>query len=101
MTNLIMIATVTAYCACSNCCGKWAGGPTASGAMPEEGITCAAGRGIPFGTVLDIEGVGKRTVQDRTAKRYDGRVDVFFKKHQDAKRFGIRRGVRVKVGRKI
>ncbi len=90
MTNLILVAVVTAYCACPRCCGKWAGGPTASGAMPQQGITAAGPRGIPFGTTVEIEGVGRRQVQDRTARRYDGRFDVFFADHTEARRFGIR-----------
>ena len=84
------IVTVTAYCPCAKCCGKQ-GQPTASGKMPVEGVTVAASRKIPFGTVLQIEGVGRRIVQDRLAKRYDDRVDVFFTKHDDAKKFGIRK----------
>jgi hypothetical protein len=51
--------TVTAYCTCKICCGKWyiQGGKqkTASGAIPIEGITIAASRRIPFGTKLYIE----------------------------------------------
>lgn len=84
--------TVTAYCTCEKCCGKWhvPGGKqkTASGAKPIEGVTIAASRKIPFGTKLHIEGVGIRTVQDRLASRYDNRIDVFFEDHERAKQFG-------------
>lgn len=82
--------TVTAYCACVKCCGKWAGGPTASGVIPKQGETVAGPRNIKFGTVVEIEGLGKRVVQDRTAKKYDGRIDVFFSDHKEALKFGIR-----------
>ena len=85
ITNTLI---VTAYCACKLCCGPHAGGLTASGVKPVEGITCAASRSIPFGTRIYIEGVGYRTVQDRLAKRYDNRIDIFFKRHEDALRFG-------------
>ena len=84
------IFTVTAYCPCRICCGPGATGVTASGVAPSKGITCAASRSIPFGTVLSIQGVGTRIVQDRLAARYDSRIDVFFSTHADAKRFGIK-----------
>lgn len=87
---------VTAYCACVKCCGKWSGGPTASGVMPVEGVTVAGPRRIPFGTVVFVEGVGKRVVQDRLARRYDDRFDVYFEKHEDALKFGIRK-LKVKI----
>lgn len=85
MTNLV----ITAYCACSVCCGKWSGGPTASGVMPRQGVTAAA-NAFPFGTRLRIQGVGERVVQDRMSRRFPNRVDVFFDTHAEARRFGIR-----------
>ena len=88
--------TVTAYCPCKVCCGQWAGGPTASGKMPVAGITVAGPRSIPFGTRVWIEGVGERVVQDRLARKYDGRFDVFFASHKEALRFG-KRSLKVKV----
>lgn len=89
MTNVI-VAVITAYCACTKCCGSNAVGLTASGKPPVQGVTVAGPRNLPFGTVVYIEGVGRRVVQDRTARRYDGRFDVYFTKHADAVRFGIR-----------
>ena len=91
-----MTIWVTAYCCCRLCCGEDAHGITASGAIPREGLTCAAPRRIAFGTVLMIPGVGSRVVQDRLAHRYDNRVDVYVKRHEDAVRFGKRR-LRVEV----
>lgn len=85
---------ITAYCPCHICCGKWAEATTprtASGIPPQEGRTCAASRKYPFGTVLDIKGVGKRIVEDRLALRFDDRVDIYFNVHKDAKNFGIRK----------
>ena len=90
MTSVVF-AIVTAYCSCKLCCGAWAGGPTASGAYPEQGVTCATPRSVPFGAGLYIDGVGARVSQDRTARRYDGRFDVYFTRHADAKAFGKRR----------
>ena len=85
------LIVATGYCKCHLCCGAHASRITASGARPVEGITCAASRSIPFGTVLTIEGVGRRTVQDRLAIRYDARLDVYFERHSDAVRFGKRK----------
>lgn len=82
------VYTVTAYCACKKCCGPNAKGITASGKSVKEGVTIAAPRSIPFGTKLFIEGVGIRIVQDRLAKRYDDRIDVFIADHNRALNFG-------------
>lgn len=87
-TNLL-IAAITAYCHCAKCCGD-EGNPTASGVMPEAGVTIAAPRWVPFGSLVHIEGIGWRRVQDRLARRYDNRWDVFMKSHGQARRFGIR-----------
>ena len=83
--------TVTASCPCSECVGLYSGGPTASGVMPKAGITVAAPRWIPFGTILQIPGVGRRVVQDRLALRSDNRIDIFVRSHREAKRFGTRK----------
>ena len=85
ITNLCI---VTAYCACKLCCGSQAQGITASGLRPIEGITIAASRKIPFGTKMYIENVGWRVVQDRLAKKYDSRIDLYFARHKDALQFG-------------
>ena len=78
---------LTAYCACSRCCGQWAGGPTASGVMPTAGRTVAMG-GVPFGTKLRINGT-VYTVEDRGTSY--GHVDIFFSNHAAALSFGSRR----------
>lgn len=83
-----MLATITAYCACTLCCGPNATGLTASGTRPIQGITVAAPRSIPFGTRVYISGVGWRVVQDRTARRYDGRYDVYHNSHRAAINYG-------------
>lgn len=85
MTNL----TITAYCICKLCCGSASHGLTASGCVPHSGITVAASRSFPFGTKMLIEGHAY-IVQDRLAKRFDGRVDIFMASHKKAKQFGKR-----------
>lgn len=92
--------TVTAYCSCEICCGKWANDRpngivyTASGAVAEEGVTVGASWDvIPAGTHIEIEGLGERIVQDRPAdwivERYDGKIiDAYFADHQAALDYG-------------
>lgn len=93
------VYTVTAYCHCAKCCGE-AGLPTASGKMPKVGWTVASTRRLPFGTVLLIEGVGQRVVEDRLPGRGTGkRLDIFTTDHQSAARFGVRRLAVTVVGK--
>lgn len=89
MTTNIIIATLTAYCACKTCCGPNAKGITANGNKPVEGITIAGPRRYPLGTRIFV-GPCSFVVQDRLAKRYDSRFDIYFERHADAKRFGIK-----------
>lgn len=82
-------AIVTAYCACSICCGtKHAkDGITASGNYPQQGITIAASRKIPLGSRVRLN-EQIFIVQDRLSRKYDNRFDVYFKRHEDARKFG-------------
>ena len=88
------LVEVTGYCnegkgGCKICNGKWAGlNKTASGKPPKPGVTIAASRKIPFNTIVNIPGVGKRVVQDRLSKKFDNRIDVFFGSHKEALNFG-------------
>ena len=77
---------LTAYCTCSICCGKWAGGGTASGAAPTPGRTVAMG-GVPFGTKLSINGT-IYTVEDRGTTY--GHVDILMGSHAEALQFGLK-----------
>ena len=87
--------TVTAYCACEKCCGKWAQkqkGPIvgAYGIPLESGVSIASP--LPKGTVIYIEGVGRLVVHDKTSKwvaeKYHNRiVDIYFDSHKKAVAF--------------
>lgn len=79
---------VSFYCGCSVCCGQHSPevgghGLTTSGAHPIRGMSVAAPRGVPFGSVLCIEGVGVRVVQDRGGSIKGNRVDVFVHDSRD------------------
>lgn len=76
---------ITFYCGCSQCCGQWAGGPTASGAMPTPGRTVANGI-LPYGTRVLIEG-HEYVVEDRGVG--DNQFDIFVSDHQEALERGL------------
>lgn len=98
--NLVYLGEfrVTAYCSCEICCGQWAENRPngivygASGEPLVAGVSCASP--LPFGTVLEVEGVGTYIVQDRTAswvvdKYGENLVDIYFDDHQAALEFGL------------
>lgn len=95
--------TATAYCSCEICCGSWAlNRPngivyTASGAVAREGYTIAADWDVlPPGTIVFIEGLGERVVQDRGSAVKGNAVDLYFEDHTAARNFG-RRTVRLYI----
>lgn len=81
----------SAYCSCSICCGQWAGGPTASGAMPKADHTIAVDASDPFvpmGTRI-IMGGKEYVVEDTGAfARYGVQFDIYFGSHEAASRWG-------------
>lgn len=81
---------ITAYCNCSICCGKWAGGPTASGVMPKAGRTIAVDpKVIPLGTKVIIG--GKTYVAEDTGGAIKGKkIDMYFASHSDALAWGVK-----------
>ena len=90
---------ITADCACEKCCGEWAknrpGGIVVGAAGIElvAGVSCASP--LPFGTVVEVEGLGTYIVQDRTAswvaEKYDNKViDIYFDSHEAACEFGLK-----------
>ena len=90
---------ITAYCACEKCCGEWVknrpGGIVVGAAGIElvAGVSCASP--LPFGTVVEVEGLGTYIVQDRTAswvaEKYDNKViDIYFDSHEAACEFGLK-----------
>jgi 3D (Asp-Asp-Asp) domain-containing protein len=72
--------TVTTYCPCRKCNGKWTGQPTASGAPMLVGTTVAVDPSvIPLGTELRLEINGEsfyRTAQDTGNKVKGNKIDL-------------------------
>lgn len=80
---------LTAYCNCNKCCGKWAGGKTASGTYPKQGRTIAVDEDvIPFGSEVVIGG-HTYTAEDCGGKVIGKHIDVYFENHSDANNFGV------------
>ena len=65
-------------------------GITASGHRTQAGVTVAAGRHIPYGTVLYIDGIGYRTVHDRGGAIKGNKIDVFMSDMKQVNTFGRR-----------
>lgn len=63
---------------------------TASGTRCREGVI--ASNFLPMGTQILIEGFGDRVfvVEDRMNRRYNKRIDIWFRSYQDARQFGVR-----------
>lgn len=108
-----MIIEATGYCPCGQCCGwrrSWvppfrpiySSGPlkgkpkkvgiTARGTKAKPGTIAADTRFYPFGTVMNIPGYGYGKVEDRGgAIKGPARIDLFFKTHEQALKWGRRR----------
>lgn len=80
LTTLLL--TVTAYCSTGHTC--------ANGHYPsQQKHTIAARREWPLGTRVRIEGLpGTYVVEDRLAKRYDDRIDIFLDSKHDCLKWG-------------
>ena len=76
----------TGYCNCRKCCGKWSGGPTASGRYPISNHTVACGS-LPLGTKIMMNGQ-QYIVEDRGVT---GRhIDVYYDSHKVAYAHGVK-----------
>lgn len=89
-SNLKSLGTfkLTAYCACSKCCGK-SDGITASGTKAKQGRTIAVNpKQIPYGTKVIING-HTYIAEDCGGGVGKSRIDVFFDNHKEALNFGV------------
>jgi 3D (Asp-Asp-Asp) domain-containing protein len=66
-------------------------GRTASGTVPTNGRTIAVDpRIIPLGTVIEIEGIGKRVAEDTGSLVKGKKLDLFLPSVQACTQFGVR-----------
>lgn len=78
---------LTAYCACSKCCGK-SDGITASGTKAKQGRTIAVDpKQIPYGTKVVING-HTYVAEDCGSGIGENCIDIFFDSHKEAWNFG-------------
>ena len=82
------IYKVTAYCACSKCCGKRTG-ITASGTRATAGRTVAASSQFSFGPKLVING-NVYTVEDRGGAIKGNKIDIYMDSHAQALAWGVK-----------
>lgn len=88
--SVIQALYVGDYMCTAYCCEEYAhicgtgDGITASGQPIQAGVTAAACNAFPFGTVLYIEGVGIRIVQDRGGAIDGERLDIAVDTHENA-----------------
>lgn len=69
---------------------EWTGFPCANGNYPSEGYTVAC-NSLPLGTVLYIDGIGYRTVEDRGATWHsDWWIDLYLGDVSECFEWGIR-----------
>ena len=84
----------TGYCSCSLCCGKWAGGHTASGTVPKAGYTLAVDAHnpkVPMGTKIVMNGKTYKVEDTGNFARYGTDFDIYFDSHVAALAWGKRK----------
>lgn len=109
------VLLTTGYCKCSACCGwrrNWYGLPvysygpnkggrkmvgiTAGGTKARPGTIAADAARFPFGVVMYIDGYGFGRVEDRGLGIKGDHIDLFFRTHREAMRWGMKR-IRVRI----
>lgn len=79
------------YCNCSICCGKWAGGPTASGVYPTAQHTLAVDAHnptVPIGTEIIMNGTLYKVEDTGNFDQYGVDFDVYYDSHSAAQAHG-------------
>lgn len=94
------IMEITAYTAGYESTQKKKGdsgyGITASGKHVQSGVTLACPPSMPFGTKVEIEGIGTRVCHDRGGAITEGKLDLYVESVSEARNFG-RQKLKVKV----
>ena len=81
-----MQADISYYCP-MECCNGIYSGITASGTVPQEGRTVAAGPQFDFGTEIEINGT-VYIVEDRGSAIKGNKLDVFMDSHSECLKRG-------------
>ena len=81
--------TVTAYCSCAECCGRWADGTTATGLPAGPGIVAVDPDVIPLGSSVVID--GQRYLAADTGSGVEGlHIDICMASHEETVAHGVR-----------
>jgi Uncharacterized protein conserved in bacteria len=91
-------AYTNGYESTRKCKGDRNYGRTASGLITKEGRTVSADPNLlPIGTIIFIDGIGERRVEDTGSAIKGYKLDLFIEDLQEAKKFGRKKGVKVKI----
>ena len=97
ISNEWELFTITAYCGCEKCCDK-TDRITATDTHAIEGVTIAVDPTvIPYGSLVDIEGIGTFVAEDCGGAIKGNKIDIYFERHEDALKFGIWEDWRVRI----
>lgn len=97
ISNEWKLFTITAYCGCEKCCDK-TDRITATDTHAIEGVTIAVDPAvIPYGSLVDIEGIGTFVAEDCGGAIKGNKIDIYFERHEDALKFGIWEDWRVRI----
>jgi len=89
LPNQDFIINASAYTASADECGK-SDGITASGRKVTEGRTLACPSRYPFGTKIEIDGMGTYVCEDRGGAIRGNRFDIYMRTKKEAFAFGRR-----------
>lgn len=78
---------ITAYCACAECCGKWADGYTATGLELAPGMCAVDPEVVPLGSTVIID--GQRYLAADTGVT-GNHIDIAVMSHNEAQKRGTR-----------
>jgi 3D (Asp-Asp-Asp) domain-containing protein len=81
----------SAYCNCPICCGRWSGGPTASGVYPTSNHTLAVDIYdpiVPMGTKIIMNGRLYKVEDTGYLNRYGVNFDIYMDSHTTAQNWG-------------
>lgn len=79
--------TVTTYCPCEECCGRWADGMTATGLPAGPGIVAVDPEVIPLGSTVIIDGQRYLAADTGVTGRH---VDICLADHSSTVEAGVR-----------
>lgn len=94
--NYIGKFTITYYCGCRECNGKWTGYPAKNGEPLKEGYTIAVDPNvIPLNSWVYIEGIGDFKACDTGSAIKGNRIDVFINNHKKCMELGKKKDIGV------